>query len=43
MGMKKALCRSASGQFVRNLGWKPNATGRRTQPKFYLGRLAYGV
>jgi hypothetical protein len=25
MGMKKALCRSASGQFVRNLGWKPNA------------------
>src|SRR4051794_4973640 len=36
MAQKKALCRSASGRFVRNLGWKCTATGY-AQHKFYLG------
>ena len=38
MATKKELCRSASGVFVRNLGWKVTPTGGYVQHKFYLGR-----
>ncbi len=37
MAKKKALCRAASGAFVRNLGWKRTALGY-TQHKFHLGK-----
>ncbi len=37
MAKKKALCRTASGAFVRNLGWKRSA-GRYATHKFHLGR-----
>ncbi len=38
MANKKELCRSASGAFVRNLGWKVTPVGGYTQHKFYLGK-----
>src|SRR4051794_6048795 len=38
MGLKKELCRSASGVYVRNLGWKVTSAGGYVQPEFYLGR-----
>jgi len=34
---KKALCRAASGAFIRNLGWKRTALGY-AQHKFHLGK-----
>ena len=38
MAKKKELCRSSSGIFVRNLGWKISQEGTYLQHKFYLGR-----
>ncbi len=37
MAKKKTLSRTASGAFVRNLGWKHTVTGY-TQHKFHLGK-----
>jgi hypothetical protein len=40
MAIKKELCRSHRGMFVRNLGWKATPTGAYRQHTFYLGRDA---
>ena len=36
--MKEKLTRDASGQYRRDLGWKPGRDGGYTQHRFYLGR-----
>ena len=37
MAKKKSVCRTSSGSFVRNLGWKRSSSGY-AQHKFHLGR-----
>lgn len=36
MAKKKSLCRTSTGSYVRNLGWKV-AGGKYVQHKFHLG------